>query len=333
MPDFRQLRKIAKGLRKEVEDKRYKLNDNEIRSYIDMHTKLLKEADTTRKSYSYLHHEICNTSQRVVVGAHGPYLELVDEDFIVELEITSGQEWRLDPGKYDIKYLWMNPVGIPKLKVYKQLKRVQYADYKIDHYYIDFWSLEPTRHIRNRKYTPSIIDSLENNEVFVFGSNATGFHGAGAAGLAFRGEHRNTWRQDKFFLKAMKAPVGHSDRIGKWAIFGIARGYQRGTEGASYAIQTIVKPGLKRSVTRREIYYQLLELSRFALQHPELTFLVTKLGCGLAGYTEEEIKEIFKYWCEEHHEKAPDNIILPQGWDFRGEGHRSKDSNIGESSQ
>lgn len=167
------------------------------------------------------------------------------------------------------------------------------------------------------RHTPKSIQTLDDNEVFVFGSNETGFHGAGAAGLAFRGESRNTWRQDSMFLEAMKAPVGSSKRIGRWAVFGVARGHQIGHEGQSYAIQTIKRPGLKKSTTRREIYYQLLELSRFAENHPELTFLVTKIGCGLAGHTEEEMKEVFKYWCEGHHEKVHKNIVLPREWDFR----------------
>jgi ribA/ribD-fused uncharacterized protein len=168
-----------------------------------------------------------------------------------------------------------------------------------------------------RRYTPNKVEILEPNEVFVFGSNESGFHGAGAAGVAFRGESNNTWRHDEFFLRAMKAPVGSPERIGRWAVFGVARGHQIGQKGQSYAIQTIKRPGLKRSTSRREIYFQLLELSRFAEKHPELTFLVTKMGYGLAGHSKAEMTEVFKYWCEGHHEQVHENIILPVELDFR----------------
>ena len=46
----------------------------------------------------------------------------------------------------------------------------------------------------------------------------------------------------------------------------------------------------------------------FAKQHPELTFLVTRIGCGIAGFTDDEISPLFK----EAHEV--DNIVLPPGW-------------------
>ena len=106
-----------------------------------------------------------------------------------------------------------------------------------------------------------MITSLKSNEVFVFGSNAQGFHGAGSAGYAMRGDTRNNWRQDKTFRRAMEAPVGHPDRVGKWAVFGVARGFSKGHEGISYAIQTIEKPGRKRSTSRQDICIQLGRLS------------------------------------------------------------------------
>jgi len=133
------------------------------------------------------------------------------------------------------------------------------------------------------------------DDVFVFGSNATGFHGAGAAGLACRGEAFNTWRKDQWFLKAMKAPVGSPDRIGKRAVYGVARGFQEGSEGRSYAIQTIVRPGLKRSTSLAEIQTQLLELWDFSAAHPDWTFLITPLGEGYAGYTHAEMQTVWEW--------------------------------------
>jgi hypothetical protein len=46
----------------------------------------------------------------------------------------------------------------------------------------------------------------------------------------------------------------------------------------------------------------------FAKQHPELTFLVTRIGCGIAGFTDDEISPLF----EEAHEV--ENIVLPPNW-------------------
>lgn len=97
------------------------------------------------------------------------------------------------------------------------------------------------------------ITELEPNDVVVFGSNATGFHGAGAAGLACRGTARNDWREDAWLTTARDAPVGSPARIGTWAVFGKARGPQRGTEGMSYAIETIQTPGKLRSTSLRDI--------------------------------------------------------------------------------
>jgi len=50
------------------------------------------------------------------------------------------------------------------------------------------------------------------------------------------------------------------------------------------------------------------EFIQFAKEHPTLTFLVTRIGCGIAGFTDEEISPLF--------EKAHDveNIVLPPGW-------------------
>ncbi len=138
--------------------------------------------------------------------------------------------------------------------------------------------------------------SLNKNQIFVFGSNATGFHGAGAAGYACRGDHRNNWRKDEWFLSAMKAPVGSPERIGKWAVFGIARGAQRGKEGLSWAIQTIIKPGQKRSLPLEDIDAQIHELVHFATNSPDTEFLVTPIGEGYAGYTRDEMDSLWEQY-------------------------------------
>ena len=127
------------------------------------------------------------------------------------------------------------------------------------------------------------ITTLASNEVFVFGSNDTGFHGAGAAGFAFSGTCANDWRTCPKKQAAIKAPLGHLNRIGLWAIWGVAEGFQVGTEGRSYAIRTVVVPG-GPLVSMSEIEIQFVHLWSFAMEHPELVFLLTEVGVGLAGH-------------------------------------------------
>lgn len=119
-------------------------------------------------------------------------------------------------------------------------------------------------------YTPNNISSLNKNEVFVFGSNLEGYHIGGAARLA----------HEKF-----------------GAIFGKGVGIQ----GNSYAIPTMqggsetIKPYVEEFIT-------------FAKQHKELYFYVTKIGCGIAGFKEEEIAPLF---CQA---LKVENICLPKSF-------------------
>lgn len=154
--------------------------------------------------------------------------------------------------------------------------------------------------------TPTLVTHLTPNECFVFGSNLEGFHGAGAAGYAFRGTAANTWRTDPLFLKAMGAPIWSEDRVGKWAIYGIARGYQKGREGCSYAIPTVVYPGHRRSLPFAQIESYVREFLDYAADHSDMRFYVTELGTNYAGYTAKEIGPMFA-----RAQEIP-NVSLPQ---------------------
>ncbi len=120
------------------------------------------------------------------------------------------------------------------------------------------------------KFTPERITHLEKNEVFVFGSNLAGAHGGGAALIAYRK-------------------------------FGAIWGQGVGLQGQSYGI-----PTMQGGVETIKPYVD--EFIEFAKSRPDLTFLVTRIGCGIAGFTNEEISPLF--------EKAHDveNIVLPLGW-------------------
>lgn len=102
---------------------------------------------------------------------------------------------------------------------------------------------------------PERIEALEPHQVFVFGANAQGMHGAGAARLA----HER---------------------------FGAVWGEGRGLHGQSYAIDTM--SGL--ATIEREV----AELLAFAREHPELELLVTEIGCGIAGHTPAEVAPAFR---------------------------------------
>ena len=120
------------------------------------------------------------------------------------------------------------------------------------------------------RYIPDRITELGENEIFVFGSNLAGAHGGGAALLAYRK-------------------------------FGAIWGQGVGLQGQSYGI-----PTMQGGVETIAPYVD--EFITFAKAHPELTFFVTKIGCGIAGFSEAEISPLFKA----AHGIA--NIILPRGW-------------------
>ena len=107
----------------------------------------------------------------------------------------------------------------------------------------------------NREFTPDRIFKLKDNEIFVFGSNLAGHHGGGAARLAYNR-------------------------------FGAVWGQGVGLQGQSYAIPTM-QGGVE---TIKPYVDQFIE---FATSHPELTFLVTRIGCGIAGFRDEEIAPLF----------------------------------------
>lgn len=123
------------------------------------------------------------------------------------------------------------------------------------------------------RYTPENISHLENKEIFVFGSNQAGIHGAGAAKLAF----------DKFGAVWLKG-VGH--------------------EGKTYAIPT-KDYGIK-TLSLDKIGEYVKEFMEYADKNPDFTFLVTEIGCGLAGYTPKEIAPLFKGY--------PLNVVLPKNF-------------------
>lgn len=126
------------------------------------------------------------------------------------------------------------------------------------------------------RQTSGHITKLEDNEIFVFGSNLAGRHGKGAAKLA----------KEKF---------------------GAKYGEGLGRTGQCYAIPT--KDEYVRTMPLEFIGNFIGQFCIYAEQHPELTFLVTEIGCGLAGYKPEDIAPFFRLAAM----KLP-NVRLPESF-------------------
>jgi len=109
--------------------------------------------------------------------------------------------------------------------------------------------------------------------IFVFGSNLAGRHGAGAA----KDAHEK---------------------------YGAVYGQGIGHYGNSYAIPT--KDKFLKTLPLDKIQVHVNEFIRYANANPKFEFEVTRIGCGLAGYTDEQIAPMFR--------DAPMNCFLPKGW-------------------
>ena len=121
-----------------------------------------------------------------------------------------------------------------------------------------------------KRYTPENITALKENEIFVFGSNLHGNHAGGAARVARKN-------------------------------FGAVPGCGVGLQGQSYAI-----PTMQGGVDTIRPYVD--DFIEFAAAHPGLVFYVTRIGCGIAGFKDEEIALLF--------DKAfdLDNVVLPESF-------------------
>ena len=115
--------------------------------------------------------------------------------------------------------------------------------------------------MKNQNITPSNITKLKKNERFVFGSNLNGAHLGGAARFA----------ADKF---------------------GAIEGQAIGLQGKSYGFPTLGMDMQKLPLL--DLSLSVRELQNTAINNPELHFLITEVGCGIAGFTAEEVAPLFK---------------------------------------
>ena len=135
--------------------------------------------------------------------------------------------------------------------------------------------LEESPNNPDNRITPDHINRLGANEIFVFGSNEQGLHYGGAAKAALEN-------------------------------FGAIMGQGNGLQGKSYAIPSMSGLGVMGEYVK--------EFCEFAKAHSEKRFLVTEIGCGIAGYSIGEVAPLFEC-CRD-----VDNITLPASfWDIIGE--------------
>ncbi|MDE6235719.1 MAG: hypothetical protein K2M56_08225 [Muribaculaceae bacterium] len=120
-------------------------------------------------------------------------------------------------------------------------------------------------------YTPENITSLGEDEIFVFGSNLAGHHAGGAARTAKR-------------------------------LFGAIEGQGVGLQGQSYAI-----PTMQGGVETIKPYVD--EFIRLAREWDQTTFYVTRIGCGIAGFTDAEIAPLFADALNLYNVRLPESFV------------------------
>ena len=131
----------------------------------------------------------------------------------------------------------------------------------------------------SRKFTPERIDELKPDEIFVFGSNMNGAHMGGAARIAYE-NFEATW------------------------------GESEGLTGRSYAIPTLDENMEKVSESALEASID--KFIDFVLNNQQLTFYLTKIGCGIAGWSVDEVAKTFATALASFLVPLPDNIVWPR---------------------
>lgn len=137
------------------------------------------------------------------------------------------------------------------------------------------------------RFTPNYIEDLHPSEVFVFGSNTVGNHYGGAAAMAYK-------------------------RFG--AVWGVGEGLR----GNSYALPTLNRH--MEPVSVGSLRYSFKEFFRVVEANPDLCFLLTKVGCGIAGLKVEDVSTAFWDSAREFYDGKwteyvgclPGNLVLPE---------------------
>lgn len=133
--------------------------------------------------------------------------------------------------------------------------------------------------VKHKFHADGSVPNIGGSFIFVFGSNTAGRHGAGAARVAR--EH-----------------------------FGAKAGVGFGPMGHSYAIPTkknnAIDPFKLDVLSLAEIQKSVEAFLEYAALNPSKSFWVTRVGCGLAGYSDQDIGVMFS--------RSPENCNLPIAW-------------------
>lgn len=121
--------------------------------------------------------------------------------------------------------------------------------------------LQPVNSMTYHYHDESIIKTLAEDTIFVFGSNMAGTHAGGAAKIAL--QH-----------------------------FGATKGVGRGWAGQSFAIPTMNEH--LQQMPLSQIQHYIDDFKIYVKHHPKMKFFITAVGCGVAGYKVEEIAPMFK---------------------------------------
>ena len=126
-------------------------------------------------------------------------------------------------------------------------------------------------------FTPDYIDRLLPNQIFVFGSNTLGYHTGGASGTARKK-------------------------------FGAVWGQAEGLQGQSYAIPVDFGKGIRKDT---EVKASVEKFIAFAKENEHLFFFVTRIGCGIGGYRDDEMAQFFIDALEMNNVSLPKSFVRP----------------------
>lgn len=229
----------------------------EIRDYITerFNYSLYKSSDEIRREYGWE-----DSCQGTVPPAIRAFLDSEDFESAIRIAVSLGGDSDtlacITGGIAEAFYGYIPPQIVDEAR--KRLPvnfRCMLESFAEVSFYGDMNPRTELVHPFERKYSPERIDSLAPRQIFVFGSNEYGHHHGGAARAAYEK-------------------------------FGAVWGKGVGLSGRTYAI-----PTMQGGVETIRPYVD--EFIDYARNRPELTYLVTRIGCGIAGFKDEEMAPLF----------------------------------------
>jgi hypothetical protein len=116
----------------------YEISNYSAFFYLDNIPSFLKKEGDNIPLYSLQGTKICNKYHRIVIGDYGAYIEIPKEDLIIEnIHVPKEQTYRFEPKYFNhLKYMWYTTNDFSGCKIYYQIRRVSYANYRVGFFYI-----------------------------------------------------------------------------------------------------------------------------------------------------------------------------------------------------